>query len=220
VNRTMRRRAAIGAAGLAALAAAGGAYAATNGSGTSERQALVNDAARRLHVTPQQLRSALQGALSDRLDAAVAAGRLTRAQADAIKQRAKQHGGLPLLGGGRLGHRHGFFGGLDAAASYLGLTRAQLGQQLRSGKSLAAVARARGKSVDGLEQALVAAERKRLDAAVAAKRITKAQEQRLLSDLEARVSDLVNRTGPPSGGPRWHGRGNGGRGGGPPWGGP
>jgi hypothetical protein len=142
VNRTMRRRAAIGAAGLAALAAAGGAYAATTGSGTSERQALVNDAARRLHVTPQQLRSALQGALSDRLDAAVAAGRLTRAQADAIKRRANQHGGLPLLGGGRLGHRHGLFGGLDAAASYLGLTRAQLGQQLRSGKSLAAVARA------------------------------------------------------------------------------
>jgi hypothetical protein len=42
----------------------------------------------------------------------------------------------------------------DAAAKYVGLTDAQLAQQLAAGKSLAQVATAQGKSVDGLKQAI------------------------------------------------------------------
>ena len=55
-----RHKLAILAAILAAAALAGGAYAATQ-SGGNPRQAFINDVARRLHVTPAQLRAALKG---------------------------------------------------------------------------------------------------------------------------------------------------------------
>jgi hypothetical protein len=108
---TLKRKLAAVAAGAAVLAGAGGAYAVTNGSPRDDRQAFLNDVAGRLKVTPQELEAALQGALSDRLDAAVAAGRLTRKQADEIKQHAKQHGGLPFPGRGRFGGGPPPFGG-------------------------------------------------------------------------------------------------------------
>ena len=50
-------------------------------------------------MSSQKLENALEGAYSDRLDAAVKAGRLTRSQADEIKKQAKEHGGVPFLGG-------------------------------------------------------------------------------------------------------------------------
>ena len=44
-----------------------------------------------------------------------------------------------------------------AAAGYLGLSQARLGSELQSGKSLADVARAQGKSVSGLKSTILAA---------------------------------------------------------------
>jgi len=96
------------------------------------------------------------------------------------------------------------------AASYLGLTEAQLRTQLESSKTLAAVAKAQGKSVDGLVQAIVDAAKKKVEAAVAAGRLTQTQADSILSGLKSHVSDFVNR--PP---PRF-GLRNGFRGGAPP----
>jgi hypothetical protein len=87
-------------------------------------------------------------------------------------------------------------GPLSAAAKYLGLSDDQLLQSLASGKTLAQVAKARGKSVAGLEAAMVAAVRSRLDQAVNAGRLTKTQEQDLLSRLQAKVAAVVNGTPP------------------------
>jgi hypothetical protein len=233
----LKRKVAIGVAGLVVLAGGGGTYAATHRSGTDERQAFLNDAAKRLDITPKELSDALQGAFSDRLDAAVADGRLTRAQADEIKQRLKAHGGLPFLGGPFFGPGpgpHGGFlmGGIDAAAKYLGVSDAELAKQLGSGKSLAQVAKDRNKSVDGLKAAIKDAARTKLDAAVKAKELTQAQEDQALQDLDRRIDEIVNhagfgprfgqhrrggpRLGGPPGGPRWGGRPEGG----PGWGGP
>jgi hypothetical protein len=105
---------------------------------------------------------------------------------------------VPLFGGpGRgFGHHAGPFGGLDAAASYLSLTDAQLRTQLESGKSLADVAKAQGKTVDGLVQALVNAAKKKIDAAVTAGRLTQTQADSILADLKSRVTDFVNGAGP------------------------
>jgi hypothetical protein len=153
----------------------------------------VNDAAKQLGVSPSALSSALKKALEHRIDAAVAAGRLTKAQGDELKQRIET-GALPLFFGPP-GGPHEHFGELDAAATYLGLTEAALETQLESGKSLAQVAKDRGKSVDGLIQALVDAATKRLDADVAAGRLTKAQEQQILSGLKQRITDFVNGLG-------------------------
>ena len=224
MERKLKRNLAIGAAAVTALAGAGGTYAATRDSGAKERDAYLADAAKRLGVSPKKLESALSGAFSDRLDAAVKQGRLTRKQADAIKRRVNERGGPPiggpLLGGaGRFHHRFGgpFRAGMGAAAKYLGLTRAQLRDRLASGKSLAQVAKDRGKSVDGLEKAIEDAVRARLDKAVSKKRLTEAQERRILANLHDRIDDLVRRAPPRH--LRFRGRGPRGAGG-PLWGPP
>ena len=209
-----KRKLVIGSTILAVAALAGGAVAATQGS-SNPRQQYLDDVAKRLNVTPAQLNSALNGAALDQLNAAVKAGKLTQAQANALKQRIQQGapGGGPFVGplglGGPGGPGHGPFGfGLGravffgpnapavAVAKFLGLTEAQLLKQLQSGKSLADIAKAQGKTTSGLEQAITAAAKTRLDKAVANKRLTAAQEQKILSALSARMNDLVNNTAP------------------------
>ena len=90
-------------------------------------------------------------------------------------------------------------GALQAAASYLGMTNAQLVQQLSSGKSLAQIATANGKTASGVEQAMTNAVKTRLDKLVARKFLTAAQEQKMLSALSARIADEVNSKGLPLG---------------------
>ncbi len=97
VHRSLKRKLVIGLAALALAAFAGGAYAATQSSSPNTRQAFLNDVAKRLHVTPQQLSAALSGATLDQLQAAVKAGRLTQSQANKLEQRLKQNGTAPAL---------------------------------------------------------------------------------------------------------------------------
>jgi hypothetical protein len=230
----------LGLAALAVAAFAGGAYAATQSSGPNTRQAFLNDVAKRLNVTPQQLTAALNGAAIDQLQAGVKSGNLTQAQANAIEQRLKQSAANPAVpfglfgpggpggagGAGGPGYpgapggpggfgppglgkggqapqlRHfavpfAVAGGIAPAASYLGLTEAQLMQQLSSGKSLAQIATAKGKSVTGLKQAISAAMKARFDKLVANKMLTAAQEKQILSNLSARIASGVNQKGLP-----------------------
>jgi hypothetical protein len=214
VNRRIRRHAALAIAGVLAVGGAGGAYAATSGS--ADRDALLNDAARRLNVSPEKLRSALEDAFLAQLDQAVEDGKLTRAEADRIAEHVEQ-GGVPLLGGPPLGgpiHVRGEVGiALDDAADYLGLSPAQLRQRLARDNSLADVARAEQKSVEGLERALLDAAEQRLDEAVDDGDLTAKQRDELLERLRDHVGELVRNVGP---GPRFHHRDERGFGFGPP----
>jgi hypothetical protein len=79
-----------------------------------------------------------------------------------------------------------------AAASYLGLSDTELRAQLASGKSLADVAKAQGKSVSGLVGAMVAAAEKSLDQAVSDGRLTSEQASAIKADLEEHITNLVN----------------------------
>jgi len=187
------------AAGVAAVAVAGGgaAIAASKfGSPSEESTAVVNDAANRLGIQPSALSDALKKALEDRVDAAVAAGRITKAEGDKIKTRIESSDVPLFFAGHGGGFDHHGFGGLDAAATYLGLTAAELRTQLESGKTLAQVAQAKGKSVDGLIQAMIDDAKTHLDAAVKAGRLTQAQEDSILANLKQRITDLVNGTLP------------------------
>jgi hypothetical protein len=203
VSRNVKPKLIAGAVAGLAVAGGGAALAATQigSSPKQENQAVVNDAAQQLGVKPSELSAALKKALENRVDAAVAAGRLTKAEGDELKQRIEA-GDVPLFAGpggpGGPGRHHGGpFGGLDAAATYLGLTQAQLRAQLESGKSLADVAKAKDKSVDGLVSALVDAAKKKLDSAVAAGRLTQKQADSILSDLKSHATDFVNGKMPP-----------------------
>ena len=197
----LRTKVVAGVVTALALVGGGAAVAATQlGTPKQESQAIVNDAAKQLGVTPTKLADALKQALQNRVDAAVAAGTLTKAQGDELKARIAS-GDAPLLGlggprGGHMGHG-GPGGHLGAAATYLGVTEAQLMTQLQGGTTLAAIAKAKGKTVDGLVAALVADEQKELDAAVQAGRLTDAQAKELLAGAKARFTAMVNGTGGP-----------------------
>jgi hypothetical protein len=192
-----RTKIAMGAGAALAVVGAGGAMAAGQLSPSTESKAVVEDAAEQLGVAPAELSDALKQALANRLDEAVKAGTLTEAQAEAMKQRLESND-FPLFGGPALGHRGGpghHMGramGLDAAASFLGVTEAELRTELQSGKTLAEVAKAEGKTVDGLVDALVTAATKRLDEAVADGRLTKAQRDEIVASLEERTTARVN----------------------------
>ena len=146
----MKRKLVAGAvAGLAVASGGAAAVAATQtGSPQEESKAVVEDAAKQLGVQPSELSNALKQALKNRIDAAVAAGRLTEEQSTELKERVDAEA-FPLLGPGLRGH-HGpgglFHHGLDAAAEYLGTTEEALREQLRDGTTLAEAAQKAGKS--------------------------------------------------------------------------
>jgi hypothetical protein len=197
-GRTQRIAAIVAAAGLAV--GAGAAVAATQATSPQQRsEAIVADAAQQLGVSSAKLTAALKQALENQVDAALAAGQITQAQADQMTS-AIESGQMPLVGlhgpGGPGGGRHGHVVDLSTAASYLGVTAAELQTSLAGGKSLADVAKAEGKSVDGLVAALVASAKQHLDDEVTAGRLTDAQRTAMLTELEQRIADLVNGVAP------------------------
>ena len=98
-------------------------------------------------------------------------------------------------GGGGMGY--GVMAGgvvMDAAADYLGISETALATLRHDGKSLAQIAVDKGKTVAGLQQALVAAFKANLDKAVAAGRLTEAQAAQVLARFKTQVHATVTRT--------------------------
>lgn len=81
---------------------------------------------------------------------------------------------------------------LQPALTYLQLDLKAVVTQLRSGKTLAAIAVAQGKTAAGLVSAVVTAVKTKLDAQVAAGKVTAAQESAFLATLQTNVTALVN----------------------------
>jgi hypothetical protein len=215
----VKRYVLVSAAALAVGGGAGGAIAASGGNAAKKaEQSILADAAQRLNVSPDALRSALSAAEDAQLDQAVKDGKLTQQQADAIKARRTQDG--RVLGGvggpgGRGFRGHGYGGpgvAVDAAAGALGLSPAALRTQLRSGRSIADIAKADNKNVDDVKTAIKDAVTKQLDADVAANRLTVTQRTEALAELDQHLDELVNRTfdrfarGAHAAGPRHHWR--------------
>jgi len=197
----LRRRAAIGVVGLAALGGGGAAVAASKsgGSPAAENQAIAVDAAGQLGVSPSALTAAIKKAMVDQIEAQVTAGTLSKAEATAIEARlATSNAPLFALGGGHGGPGHGGHGrgggpiSFDAAATYIGISASELRTQLAAGKSLGAIATANGKTVDGLKAALTTAAKSDLDTAVTAGKLTQAQEDQILATLPSRLDEEIN----------------------------
>jgi DNA-binding CsgD family transcriptional regulator len=144
------------------------------------------------------LEDAIYADVQAHLDRAVANGRLSGTQEQAMLAQLKAHVdelvNHTLPARGMPGHKRPAFA--LAVASYLGLTGTELRTQLRAGKSLAQIATAQGKSVDGLKAAILAAAKSKLDRAVSDNRLTAAQEKTILDRLSAHIDELVNRTRP------------------------
>jgi lambda repressor-like predicted transcriptional regulator len=208
------------AAAAFAVVLGGGAALAATGSDDPASDFL-GDVAERLGISQNKLEDAIQEATIARIDAAVAAGDITKEEGDALKRRVRSGDVpevLPSFGGPGMAIPVGpdvmpgpgvlaRFDPLDVAANHLGMDEADVLAALRDGKSLADLAKARGKSVDGLEQALRDAIREDADKAVEDGALTKEQADRLVEKLSDAVDELVEQAGPPGLGSGFHGPG-------------
>jgi lambda repressor-like predicted transcriptional regulator len=205
---TRTRWLATAAAALAVVMGGGTALAATGSSNPASD--FLGDVARRLGISQDRLEDAIDDAAIARIDAAVAAGDLTKGEGEVLKERVRSGdvpGILPGLRGpgvevGPLGYPGvvgpGEMGGADVlatAAEYLGMDAADVREALCDGKSLADLADDNGKSVDGLKQALRDEIRKDADQAVEDGALTKDQADRLAVRLSDAVDDLVENSG-------------------------
>jgi hypothetical protein len=196
MKQLLSKRALAVAAVAGAVAVGGGAAIAASGDSSTSPSSFLDAVAKHLGISSDKLRDATKAAAIDQVDAALAAGRITQAQADELKSRIQSGEIAPFFGhglfgfGGHLGHH------LDAAASYLGLSTDELRTKLEAGQSLADVAKAQGKSVDGLKQALLDDEKKELDQAVADGALTRAQADAILARKQQRLDDILNGTFP------------------------
>jgi hypothetical protein len=124
------------------------------------------------------------------------------------------------LGGGRLGGRGfggglgpgpgthfrsgfegaRFFGGVSSAVSgYLRISAATVRSDLQKGESLAQIAKAQGKTADGLIGVMLADQERRIEAAVSRGVLTQTQAGQLDANLQRQIADLVNGVHPSSG---------------------
>jgi hypothetical protein len=154
-----------------------------------------------LHLTPAQTQDALKQAQLQTVDQMLADGKITKAQADAMKARINAGQGLGAIGGfGR--HGEGFKADrtlmkdlttaeLNAAASALHMSTADLQSALRSGKSLSDLETQQKVSDSAVKAAMKGAAKGVLDKAVKAGTITQAQADSIL----ARVGSGLNRFG-------------------------
>ena len=86
---------------------------------------------------------------------------------------------------------------LQVAATALGITESELRSELEAGKSIAQVAEAKNVDVQKVITALVDERKEHIAAHVAEGKLTQAQADAKLADVEARVTEMVNKTGLP-----------------------
>ena len=166
----------LGLGGVASTFALAPAVVAAATSDTTTSEALADRVDR--------IRNALGGLVDD--------GTLTDTQADKVAETLADQ--LPARHG--LGHR-GPGGGLADVAEVLDMTEAEVISALKDGRSLVDVAADQGVGAQELVDQLVTLATKRIDDAVADDRLTESMARRLMSDLEARITDQVERAGLP-----------------------
>jgi hypothetical protein len=177
--------------------AAGSPGSATNGARPSVSEACSEFRAafaRELGVDESALGPAAKSAAVSVVDAAVAAGRITKARGDKLKERIDQADGD---GCGPLGRRvariAGTLGvirdGVKAGADALKLTPAELVVRLRGGATLQAIAQDAGVPYDTVTAAILGAVKTDLDKAVAAGAIRQGREDRILERLSRNLAE-------------------------------
>jgi uncharacterized protein YidB (DUF937 family) len=200
--------AAVGGVVLASVLGAGAVMAQTPPAGTSGTgTTFLERVAAKLGIDVGTVRDAVTSSASDEIDARVASGDLTQAQADQMKLRIANAPDSALdIGRGFGGRGHGpggpGFVNRDKVAEFLGVTPAELRTELDADSAtLATVAAAHGKSRDELKAFIESQAKTDLAQAVTDGKLTQAQADTRLSELEQELDTIVDRTGrPPFGG--------------------
>ena len=194
LNRWYALPAAVLAASIIGVAAVEAAPSPSASPSASENyvQVFIDKLAAILHLTPTQTQNALKQAELQTIDQMLKDGQITQQQADVLKAKINAGQGLAPFGGFGFRHGSGFKAGagvmrdltaaeLNAAASALHMSTADLQNALRSGKSLADLETQQSVSDSAVKAALKAAAKGVLDKAVKAGTITQAQEDAILS---------------------------------------
>ena len=179
--------------GIAAVEAAPSPSPSPSAPSKNYAQLFVDKLAAILHLTPAQTQDALKQAEKQTVDQMLADGRITKAQADAMKARIDAGQGLGPIGGSGFKPR-GFFGDralmqslttaeLTAVASALHMSTTDLQNALRSGKSLSDLEKQQNVPDSAVKSAVKSAAKGVLDPAVKAGTITQAQEDAILSRI-------------------------------------
>jgi hypothetical protein len=179
------------AIGVAAVEAAPSPSPSASPSSKNYVQVFVDKLAAILHLTPSQTQDALKQAELQTVDQMLADGQITKAQADAMKARINAGKGLGPIGG--FAHKPGAFAGsrglmrdlmtaeLNAVASALHMSTADLQSAIRSGKTLSDLETQQHVSDSAVKTAMKNAAKGVLDGAVKAGTITQAEEDAILS---------------------------------------
>lgn len=183
--------------GVAVVEAAPSPSPSPSGS-TNYAQVFLGKLAHILGLSTSQTQTDLTQAELQTVDQMLKDGKITQAQATALKARINAGQGLgplPVPGSGFRGYRNGNFGALrtlmsdlrtaevNAAANALGISASAFESALRSGTTLAQLETQKGVSDSAVQTAVKNAAKVVLDKAVQANTITQAQENSFLSKI-------------------------------------
>jgi uncharacterized protein YidB (DUF937 family) len=187
-----------GAATGTPLLAASPSPSPSPGTGTNYCNRFTGHVAANLGKSQSQVQKAISDAVNQTIDDAVKNGDLTQSQANAIKARvgANANGGQACVGGGLKGipgiGREGGFGRfpragvntMDEIAKALGISTAQLQQDLQSGKTVQQLASAQGMDEAAFRSKLAGATKTDLDQQGKSGNLTQNQENAILGRLQ------------------------------------
>ncbi len=167
------------------------------------RDTFLNDLAKNLGVTRDQLDAALKTTGLDMVDKALADGKITADEAAKIRARIES-GDLPFFFPGRGHHGHDAFkfgfkvgANLDDIANFLSINVQDVMTALKNNQSLAQIAQDHGKSRANLKDFLVSKVKDKLDQAVTDGDMTQAEADTKLADATTRIDTLIDHQGLP-----------------------
>lgn len=186
-----------------ALTSAAGETGLTEAEILTELQdgATLNDIVTTNGGDPQVVIDAAVAAATERINTAVADGRITQERADAklatlVADVTSAMNGTLMPGrfGGRLGDhvRHGVIG---LVAEQTGLSRVEIRAALQDGQTLAEVLAANGADMDAFVAEAVERTEARLNVQVAIDRITQEQADDLLGQFQSQLEERLNTSG-------------------------
>jgi hypothetical protein len=153
---------------------------------------MIERVANKLGISVDRLQLAFKDARLDAVADAQDEGRITDEQAAQLRERIEE--GKPLVSPG---HRHAMHQArqaiVESAASALGVTRDELRDERRSGKSIADIAAEHGVSLDDVKAQVVADAEAMLADLVEAGRIDQQRADEALAKLQERLDAIVTR---------------------------
>jgi len=149
----------------------------------------IADLAQEKGVSTDAIVDDIVAAYKANLDQSVTDGKLTQAQADAVLEAVRVF--APTM----LERSHAGNNPMSAIAQTLGMTQTELMTAMREGKTIAELAQEKGVSTDAIVNAIVAAEKERLDQAVADGKLTQAQADAVLNVTRAMAPSYLEGAG-------------------------